>query len=384
MMDRAAIAREAAALLRRFAGQRPDHPVLIGFDGFVDSIIAVVDKRYDEEHFDRVETIEHFSRKINAAAGESCNYELVVTREKLGGNGPIMANALAFLGLPVTYVGCVGSPTLHPVFEELASRARCIGIANPGHTDALEFHDGKLLFGKYRVLGEVCWQRICEVIGAEPFARIVAGARLLGMVNWTLLPHMDTILQQLLDGVLPANEKAGVPRPFLFIDLADPQKRTSEALKQVLHTCSALQAHADVILGLNYKEALQVAAALGLTAGPARDAAIEQMAGAIRARLDLSTVVIHPRGAAAACTLESEEIRSARFAGPFTARPRLSTGAGDVFNAGFCLGRLAGLPPEHCLAVGTASSGYYVRNAASASREQLSDFLDTLPEPEQA
>ena len=47
MNDRATSARQAAAALRRFADQRAKHPVLIGFDGFVDSIIAVVDKRYD-------------------------------------------------------------------------------------------------------------------------------------------------------------------------------------------------------------------------------------------------------------------------------------------------------------------------------------------------
>src|SRR5919199_666690 len=123
MSDRTSIARQAAAGLRRFADQRTQHPVLIGFDGFVDSIITVVDKRYDAVHFDPVETIEQFGKKVLAAAGQSSNYELVVKLEKLGGNGPIMANAMATLGLPVTYVGCLGYPALHPVFEGLASRA---------------------------------------------------------------------------------------------------------------------------------------------------------------------------------------------------------------------------------------------------------------------
>ena len=57
---------------------------------------------------------------------------------KLGGNGPIMANALASAGLSVNYIGAVGFPTLHPVFEEMARRAKVIRIADPGHTDALE------------------------------------------------------------------------------------------------------------------------------------------------------------------------------------------------------------------------------------------------------
>src|SRR5438105_11805621 len=114
MTDRATLAHQAAAGLRRFADRRPQHPVMIGFDGFVDSIIAVVDKRYDAQRFDPVGTIDQFGKKILGAAGQSSNYELVVTLEKLGGNGPIMANAIAAFGLPVTYVGCLGYPSIHP------------------------------------------------------------------------------------------------------------------------------------------------------------------------------------------------------------------------------------------------------------------------------
>ena len=51
--------------------------------------------------------------------------------------------------------------------------------------------------------------------------------------------------------------------------------------------------------------------------------------------------------------------------------------------AGF-LGRLAGLSLEESLCTDTASSGYYVRNAASPTLEELADFLDALPAPERA
>jgi sugar/nucleoside kinase (ribokinase family) len=363
MTERAAVAREAAAGLRRFAGQCSHHPVMVGFDGFVDSIIAVVDKRYDAQRFDAVETIDHFGHKVVAAAGQSSNYELVVTLEKLGGNGPIMANALAAFGLPVTYIGCLGYPAIHPVFEPLARRTRCLSIAGPGLTDALEFRDGKLMLGKHHTLKDVRWERI---------------------VNWTMLPHMNTILERLIDEVLPAQRAPAAGRRLVFIDLADPEKRTPEDLREVLGLCSALQRHADLILGLNLKEAGQVASVLDLGHGSDPRAAMEALARGIRERLELHAVVIHPRGGAAACGHDSGAVCSARFTGPFVARPRLSTGAGDVFNAGFCLGRLAGLPLEQSLAVGTAASGYYVRQAASPALDELAAFLDALPEPEPA
>ena len=94
-----------------------------------------------------------------------------------------------------------------------------------------------------------------------------------------------------------------------------------------------------MILGLNLKEAIEIAEVLGLPGQSDPEAAIEADAAAIREALDLACVVIHPRRAAAAATA----IESARFAGPFVKHPMISTGAGDHFNAGFCLGRILGL-----------------------------------------
>ena len=56
--------------------------------------------------------------------------------------------------------------------------------------------------------------------------------------------------------------------------------------------------------------------------------------------------------------------------------PKLTTGAGDNFNCGFCIGLLAGLEPAELLAAGTASSGFYVRNGRSATNAELSGFLE--------
>src|SRR6266478_4463142 len=130
---------------------------MVGLDGFVDEIIAVVDKRHDHGKSEAVKTIDRFGAKITAAAGESSNYELVVKQRKLGGNGPIMANALASLGLDVTYLGNLGYPEIHPVFQDFARKAHVISIGEPAHTDALEFADGKLMLGKLTPLNEVNW-----------------------------------------------------------------------------------------------------------------------------------------------------------------------------------------------------------------------------------
>src|SRR5690606_29434678 len=114
-------------------------------DGFVDSIIHVVDQRHDLHNHTPLPTIEAFGQRVLAAAGHSANFELVTTHQKLGGNGPIMANALAAASLDVTYIGTLGQPDLHPVFHDFASRAKVHSVLQPGLTDALEFRDGKLM-----------------------------------------------------------------------------------------------------------------------------------------------------------------------------------------------------------------------------------------------
>ena len=364
-----------AGALRLAAPRLPATSAVLGFDGFVDEIIAVVDKRHGPDRYEPVESIAAMARKILGASGESSNYELIVKQAKLGGNGPIMANALASLGLGVTYIGNLGYPDVHQVFREFATRARVLSIAEPGHTDALEFADGKLMLGKLQPLGDVNWETLVERVGKPELLGLMGGATLIGMLNWTMLPRVGEIWDKLLEEILPAGPESG---RTLFVDLADPEKRTREDLRGALHTVTRFQEQVDVILGLNLKEATQVAEVLGLPDHADRESTIEQDAVEIRRALGLACVVIHPRKAAAAAT----EAGSARFPGPFVQLPKISTGAGDHFNAGFCLGRILGMGLEESLCAGVASSGYYVRTARSASAIELAGFIEELPAPE--
>ncbi|MGE9297276.1 MAG: PfkB family carbohydrate kinase, partial [Puniceicoccales bacterium] len=68
---------------------------LIGFDGFVDKIVHPVKQRFGKgDDFERISTIAEFGKRISDAAGRSANIEMYQQLEKLGGNGPIMANAM--------------------------------------------------------------------------------------------------------------------------------------------------------------------------------------------------------------------------------------------------------------------------------------------------
>src|ERR1051325_2768349 len=201
----------------------------VGLDGFVDEIIHVVDKRDNAENYHRLPTITALADRIGNAAGKSTNIELVVQRTKLGGNGPIMANALARLGIRVTYVGALGYPVMHPVFNEFARRAgvhsiaeprraEVHSIADPGRTDALEFQDGKVMLTKSVQLNEITWQNVQARFGRDKFIERFSTADLVAFVNWTLLPYMSDLWASLLSEFCP--NPRGVRRK-IFFDLAE-------------------------------------------------------------------------------------------------------------------------------------------------------------------
>ena len=347
----------------------------VGLDGFVDEIIHVVDKRIDFESYTRVETIAQLAERIGRAAGLSTNIELIPKQVKLGGNGPIMANALRSYGAQVTYVGCLGSPDIHQVFRELADACDTYSICEPGHTDALEFTDGKLMLGKIEVLKEVNWENITAKLPPEKMVEILSRSQLISMVNWTMIPYMNDIWETMLDDVLPKLDSP--EKPLAFFDLADPEKRSKEDIASAMELIERFEKFCRVILGLNRKEASEIADVLGLTlSDKPENVSLEEITTAIAERLDLFCLVVHP-------VTEAGTVVGGQFyhvEGPYTSNPRLTTGAGDNFNAGFCLGQLLGLAPQQCLVTGTGTSGFYVRNMRSPRFSELMDFLELWSE----
>ena len=92
-------------------------------------------------------------------------------------------------------------------------------------------------------------------------------------------------------------------------------------------------------------------------------------------KLPVSTIVIHPVSYALAISGDSVDV----VKGPYISRPRITTGAGDHFNAGFCLGKLLGLDNAMSVLTGVATSGYYVRTARSPSITDLAEVLRKWP-----
>jgi ketohexokinase len=353
--------------------ERASHlTAFIGLDGFVDEIIHLVDVRHNADSFERIPSIGKLSERLAAAAGKSTNIEAVTQRVKLGGNGPIMANALCRFGVKVTYVGALGYPTLHPVFTDFAASADVHSIAPPGLTDAYEFEDGKVLVGKTIQLGEITWENIQLRVGRKRFADKFFGSDLVGFVNWTMIPFMSDIWESIQNELCPAIKLTGRK---IFFDLADPEKRTHEDLRRALQLIEKFRGYFDVILGLNEKEAWAVGAVLGFGSESQSRSVLAQLVRDIRKATGVDTRVVHPVTYALASTGGECVIVD----GPYIAKPLITTGAGDHFNAGFCLGKVLGFSDEMSVLIGTTASGFYVRNAQSPRLPDLVDMLRHWP-----
>lgn len=352
---------------RHLADSPADPPVLIGFDGFIDEILHVVDQRQSVSDYSRLDRLDEFGQRLAAASGLSCNYEFVRQKRKLGGNGPILANALQILDHPTTYIGAIGEPDIHPVFADFAKACdQVVSLCDPALTLAFEFIDGKAMLGRMEALAEIHFDAILKALSPEGLQALLARQAMIGFVNWTMLPHMNSIL----DGMGDALGSAG-HRPVAFIDLADPAKRTPEDLLELTGKLTSLQENADVLFGMNENESHQVAGVLGIHAD-----GLTECTAAIRSALGLSAVVVHPTEEAAVATADG----TWRTDGPYAKNPILTTGAGDVFNSGFCHGWLAGLSPQQCLYTGVCASGFYVRNGRPATQSELIDFLSAWSE----
>ena len=341
---------------------------VMGLDGFVDQILHVVKTRNDANNYVRMETLREFGEFICKAAGLSANIEFIPLKNKLGGNGPIMSNALSTYNLDVTYIGAVGENSIHPVFHDMSKKSKVLNISDPGFTDAVEFLDGKLMIGKRECLKNINWTTLKEKVGLENLILLFNDAKLVGLENWTMLPYMTEIWNGLINEVLPSLNKTS--DKYIFFDLADPENRLREDILEALSVIKKFSSKFNVILGLNEKEAYEIGEILNLSSTSEKQP-LNILVKLIANKLDIYCLVVHPvKEAFAVCNNTIYHTL-----GPYEPNPKLTTGAGDNFNAGFCFGQILGLSPQLSLVLGTATSGYYVRNAESPTVNNIISFL---------
>jgi hypothetical protein len=327
----------------------------IGFDGFVDTIVRAVDRHADGKRV-YIETIGDFGQRISNASGKSTNIELEVVGKKVGGNGPILSAALRALGFHTT---CIG-PLDHEIFAQFSTENNAISIGYPGETRALEFADGKILFGEMNGVEKIDIDRILQHVGEEKFVKILHSCDLLCFVNWTMLTKLDGILRWVL-GKMNRGDK------FIFFDIADPAKRSGEDVGTLCTTIRRFNGCGKVILGLNLKEASHLLPTIGgrekISETPE---SLTAAAKTIGQGLGIHACFIH------ANTVSAGYNGASAFAsGYFSPHPKISTGAGDHFNGGFLSEYADNFDLLAALHAGSAAAKYYVDSASSPNALQV-------------
>lgn len=346
--------------------------MLIGFDGFIDTLLHCVEKRTEPHSFKRLSSIPDFAKKVSLASSQSTNIECVIKEQSLGGNAPLLARALASLGAPGTLIGALGFPSILPFFLPLRRLGLSVhSFAEPGYTDALEFTDGKLLLGKMGELGTISLHEAEDRLPSNLLTSLVSHAEILVTVNWTMMPLVGEFWDYLLQN--PSLLQKG-RRKTLFVDLADPAKRPVKDLKRGLSSLSKLNQFCDVVLGLNRSESTQVLHTLRKKVSPS----LQKNAEAIVNALQISCVVLHTHPQVATAYHQDSAIISHALDVPICKVPVRSTGAGDTFNAGFIAGILQHLSPYECLQLAIGASGVFVRSGISPTLQHVEQFLHRI------
>jgi hypothetical protein len=351
------------------AASLPSLHAVAGFDAFVDEMISVVGERRGVGEWTPMASMADLGGVLTRAAGRNGLREIVVRSADAGGCAVNLGDGLASLGVGLHYYGTVGVPR-HPAFADFAGKcASCTALGTVyGRSLAFEFGDGKFFFSAVEQLAELSPELLAGALADGAFARACRISGLIVLNNWTCYPHMTACWRLLQREVL-----AALPhRPYLFLDLVDPSGRGDADIAAMLEAVRGFEGPCRVVFGLNLTEAAVITRILGLPAVAGGLPAMAAGAEAIRSRLGLSEVVIHNRtGNAVAWQGGSAAVEP----GPHCAVPRKSTGAGDRFNAGYCLGLLLGLEGRDRLDLGSAMAGFFLRSARSASATELAAFL---------
>jgi sugar/nucleoside kinase (ribokinase family) len=343
--------------------------LVAGFDGFVDEMIEVVEERQSLHEHAAVPTIARFSELLAAAAGRSSLREIVVRSQDAGGCAVNLADGAASLGVAVDLFATLGTP-VHKAFAEVVAHCATVRSwgSEPGRTLALEFQDGKYMLASMEQLAEIDEALLDQTLADGSYLAACRRAGCIAITNWTLYPHMTACWGKLQREVYARLEQ----RPWFFIDLVDPRSRSEADIHSMLQTLGCFEQHGPTCFGGNRNEGNTIAQLLGVDCCEGDDGAeLLDQARTLRRAMGISQVTLHGIRLAATAGVAGEALAS----GPYTPSPKKSTGAGDRFNAGYCLGQLLDLDAEQRLLLGNATSGFFVRHARSASRDELVAFI---------
>lgn len=345
--------------------KRDDVPALLGFDACIDIIVRIVRSRNKDnspEYFISTSEIGDF---LSNLGGRSCGLELETKISRPGGNMAITANALGLLGVKTECIGTFGYPEILPVFRNISHNCSLTSVAETITATALEFDVSKVIMfdpGPYKDLNA---RTLRDVLGTAAIRQKAEGKVLTAFLNWSEIENSSEIWRWFLTSVFPCIPH--VKGRVFFTDLSDCSRKSPDQIREAMSLLWEFRKYFRVVLSLNVNESIIVAKALGISHKLPEESFIKELHYACNCDL----LLIHRIKDSIAFD-GSEYTACETF---FCEDPKILTGGGDNFNAGFCYSTFFDLDLFQSLLLANAVTGFYVRQGYSPEAGDLLKFL---------
>lgn len=343
--------------------QNLNFKVFMGFDGFVDKILKPV-KIKTRETAVAFKTMEEFSDYIREKAGKSCSIDLEVMQEKIGGNMPIVANALATLGCQTICVGAMGIPEIRPVFREMSRNCTLISVSEPGYCSALEFEDGKLMLATNSTIDGLDYEKLISGISEDRLIRYFCSCDAVTFLNWGELLCSNDIWGKILTEIMP---KCEFPeKKIMLVDFSDFSKRSDSEVMKMKEILRGFAQYFNITVSLNENELELFFSKLDFP----NENTYEDKIIALSRWFTCENFVVHLLDSS--CYVKDKKVYTVDK--KVVKKPKIITGGGDNFNAGLLAGLLLGFDIYEAIRLGSAMSCLYVENGKEVELKQLVNY----------
>lgn len=354
-------------LITKLAGiSKNDKKAFLGFDACIDYIVRVVREKKENETTEYFSDSDQFGNFLLNLNKKSCGLELKTKLSKIGGNMVITGNSLANLGVKVECLGTFGFPDILPVFRTMSENCNLLTIGETISATALEFDNSKVIMFDPGPYDNLTWEGIKELLGVERIKQLITGKQLVALVNWSEIENSSQIWQGILDEILPYI-RFNDSKPSFFTDFSDCSRKSKSDILFAFSLLVRFKKYFRVLISLNQNEADLIANALDVH-GYKSD---EEFVKALYHACNTDVLIIHRTKDALAYDGTTYG-QSETF---FCKEPRILTGGGDNFNAGFCYTLFNDFTLFESLVVANAVSGSYVKTGISPGVDDLIDFL---------
>jgi hypothetical protein len=353
--------------------RKSDHTAFLGFDACIDNLVRVVREKDGNDISSFFTSSNQFGEFLINMDNKSCGVELQTKLSKIGGNMVITSNALGNLGVKVDCAGTFGIPEILPVFREMSPNCSLLTIGETISATALEFNNSKVIMFDPGPYNHLTWQSIKDLLGIEKIKQLLSGKQLVSFLNWSEIENSSQIWEGVIDEILPSIGQTG-QKPYFFSDFSDCSRRSKPDIQNAIMLLGRFRNYFMVTLSLNQNEAGLIAGALDVD----QSISDEEFVKLLFTAVDVDTLVIHRTNDA----LAFDGVKYEKCDTFFCENPKILTGGGDNFNAGFCFALLNEFGLDKSLIIANAVSGLYVEKGVSPKVDDLIEFLKQKSEHE--